>query len=201
MSSTRQRKVGLLAIAAAVVLPIAAPGLGGAQEAAPTTEPADPAGLIARGEEIYATVCLACHQAGGVGVTDVAVGGYPALAGDPFVTIADPRPVVQTILTGRAGMPAFRGYSDEEIAGVTSYIRQAWGNQAAAVDPVLVAEVREQFTVPAAPDATPIATPLAGSLGTPAAPGTPDAGAAPVETGVPGGAEPAGVTPIPTVGQ
>lgn len=201
MSSIRQRQAVLLAIAAGLTLASVAPGMGGAQETAPPAGAADPASLIARGEEIYGTVCLACHQAGGVGVTDVAVGGYPALAGDPFVTLADPQPVVQTLLTGRAGMPAFRGYSDEEIAGVASYIRQAWGNQAAPVDPALVAEVRAQFTLPAAPDATPIATPYAGSLGTPVAAGTPDAGAAPVETGVPGGAEPAGVTPVPTVGQ
>jgi hypothetical protein len=70
-------------------------------------------------------------------------------------------------------MPAFRGFSDEEIAAVVSYIRQAWGNQAGPVDPALVGEVRAEFDVPPPPPATPIATEPPGAVGTPGADATP----------------------------
>lgn len=198
MTSTRQRLVAFLLIVFAGALMIAIPRLGDAQEATPSAVSPEASALITRGDEIYHTICLACHQPEGQGVTDVTVGGIPALAGNPFVTIDDPRPVVQTVLNGRAGMPSFRGFSDEEIAGVVSYIRQAWGNQAAPVDPAIVTEVRAQFTVPPPPDATPIATELAGSLAPPDDGTTPEADGSPE---VPGGAQSGGITPVPTVGQ
>ncbi|MGH2560226.1 MAG: c-type cytochrome [Thermomicrobiales bacterium] len=142
----------IIAMTAAVMV---VPRLGGAQgtpEASPIV-PVDTA-MIEQGEQIYTSVCIACHQAEGAGFEDA----FPALAGNPFVTLEDPRPVVQTVLNGRAGMPSFRGYDDEEVAAITTYIRQAWGNEAGPVSPELVAEVREQFTAPSPPDGTPLPT-------------------------------------------
>lgn len=201
MLRARQRQLGLLMIAAALVVAIIAPGMGDAQVATPETDPAV-ADLVVRGEEMYNTTCIACHQPGGTGATaiDVNVGGIPALAGNPFVTLDDPAPMVQTILNGRAGMPSFRGFSDEEIAGVASYVRQAWQNEARPVDPALVSEIRAQFVVTALPDATPISTEFPGqSLAPAGAVATPAGDQASPEAA--GGAAPGGITPIPTIGQ
>ena len=114
----------------------------------------DAAALIAQGDEIYNSVCVACHQPEGAGFEGI----YPALAGDPFVTLEDPAPVIRTVLQGRGGMPSFRNaYDDEEIAAVLSYIRQAWGNNAGPVTPDQVAEIRAQVAATPAPQGTPLA--------------------------------------------
>jgi cytochrome c6 len=199
MLRARQRQLGLLMLATALVVAIVAPGMGDAQVATPETDPAV-ADLVARGEEMYNRTCIACHQPGGTGATDVSVGGIPALAGNPFVTLEDPAPMVQTILNGRAGMPSFRGFSNEDIAGVASYVRQAWENEAGPVDPALVSEIRAQFVVTALPDATPISTEFPGqSLAPAGAVATPTGDQASPEAA--GGADPGGITPIPTIGQ
>ena len=185
MSSTRTRQLALVAVAALALVAFIAPRLGTAQEATPMPDEAAASELIAMGQEIYETICVACHRPGGAGAEGTeGVPGIPALAGNPFVTLDDPRPVVETVLNGRAGMPSFRGFSDDEIAGVVSYIRQDFGNQAGPVDPALVADVRAEYTVESPPDATPIATPL------------PWEGATPSAGGTPGGAE-----AVPTPGQ
>lgn len=135
----------------------------------------DAAALIAIGDEIYNSVCVTCHQPGGVGVDPY----YPALAGNPFVTLEDPQPPIRTVLQGRGGMPQFRTiYSDEEIAGVLSYVRQSWGNNAGPVSPEQVAAVRAMVVatpVPAAgtPDPAAAATPVPAEEPTPGAEGTP----------------------------
>lgn len=153
MTRFRLRTTVLLGIGI-VVLAIAAPLLVVAQATPePAASPAagDDAALIQMGEEIYTGVCIACHQAAGRGIEGI----YPALAGNPFVTLEDPRPVVETVLYGRGGMPRFGGiYSDEQIAGVVSYIRNAWGNRASVVTPDYVAQVRAE--VEAGPEATPV---------------------------------------------
>jgi mono/diheme cytochrome c family protein len=174
MSSTRTRQFALLAVAALALVAVVIPGFGTAQEATPAPDEAEASELIATGQQIYETLCVACHRPGGAGAEGTeGVPGIPALAGNPFVTLEDPRPVVATVLNGRAGMPAFRGFSDEEIAGVVSYIRQAFGNQAGPVDPALVAEVRAEYVVEPPPPATPITTPGPGEEATPAAESTP----------------------------
>ncbi len=109
-------------------------GLPGAPGTTPGTED-----LLAVGEDIYANVCAACHQPQGEGIDGI----YPALAGNPLVTLEDPQPVTQVVLAGRGGMPRFAdAYTDEQIAGIVSYIRTAWGNAASEVDPATVAEIR-----------------------------------------------------------
>jgi mono/diheme cytochrome c family protein len=41
-------------------------------------------------------------------------------------------------------MPAAPIRGDDEIAAVLSYVRSAWGNTGSAVDPALVAKVRDE---------------------------------------------------------
>jgi mono/diheme cytochrome c family protein len=85
--------------------------------------------LIARGETVYADNCATCHQPDGQGQGD-----YPALAGNAFVTADEPTAVIETVLYGRGEMPAFADtLANQEIAAVISYIRNSWGNSAAAV--------------------------------------------------------------------
>jgi cytochrome c oxidase subunit 2 len=80
--------------------------------------------LRQRGEKVYAANCVACHQANGKGVP----GTFPALDGSPVVT--GPRAEqINIILNGRKGMPPFKQLSDTEIAAVTTYTRNAWGNK------------------------------------------------------------------------
>ncbi|MEZ4728468.1 MAG: c-type cytochrome [Caldilineaceae bacterium] len=110
-----------------------------------TPEPLSDEELIAQGEAIYTRVCAACHQADGQGVA----GAYPALAGNPFVTGEDPTPMLRVIFTGRAGMPHFRDYlTEQEIASVVSYIRNAWENDAAVVNVEQVNEVQSEIYSP-----------------------------------------------------
>jgi len=92
--------------------------------------------LIARGAKVYATHCVACHQANGQGVP----GAFPALDGSPVVQgHADEQ--IKIVLNGRQGtaMAAFgQQLNDVEIAAVITYTRQAWSN-AGKVPEVLVA--------------------------------------------------------------
>ncbi len=78
------------------------------------------------GEEVYNGKCMACHQAGGVGMPPM----FPALKGSKVVTAKDQLPAQIDILNnGRNAMPAWKGVlTPKEIAAVITYTRNAWGN-------------------------------------------------------------------------
>ena len=100
----------------------------------------DLAGLIARGEKVYAQNCVACHQPNGQGVK----GAFPALDGSKIVTGAR-EAQAQLVLNGKAGtaMAAFgKQLSDTEIAAVITYTRNNWGNKTG--DVVQPAEIKAQ---------------------------------------------------------
>ncbi|MCH8504628.1 MAG: cytochrome c oxidase subunit II [Ectothiorhodospiraceae bacterium] len=81
--------------------------------------------LMSVGERVYGNQCLACHQAEGQGMAT-----FPALAGNDQV-IEDREWVKDVIINGVSGtaMQAFGNrLNDEEIAGVVTYIMNAWGN-------------------------------------------------------------------------
>ena len=93
--------------------------------------------LIARGEKVYAGICVACHQASGQGSPALKA---PALAGNKFVVGAEQGPI-DTVLNGRpnTAMQAFKQQlSDTEIAAVITYARNTWGNKASDVQPAEV---------------------------------------------------------------
>lgn len=160
-TSNIRTRIGVL-LSAVVLLALGSiPLMGMAQDATPSggqeTE------LLAEGEQIFENVCIACHQAGGTGIEGI----YPALNGNPLITGEDPTYLISTVLTGRGGMPSFAGtYDDEEIAAITTYVRQAWDNEAAPVEVSQVAELREEIF--GAPEAAPPAQDEATS-GTPEA--------------------------------
>jgi len=159
---------------------IGVPLIVNAQDASPQASPAADDALVARGEEIFQSVCIACHQPDGKGVEGI----YLPLAGNPAVTLEDPTYLITTILNGRGGMPRFdTTYSDEDIAAIATYVRQAWDNDAPPVTAEQVADVRAQYEVVITPtpegqiptgsgrtpsDGTPVASPVASPEASPA---------------------------------
>lgn len=92
--------------------------------------------LMARGEKVYASTCVACHQAGGQGMPPT----FPALAANTTTVLAPKQAQLSVILNGRPGtaMAPFRdALNDVEIAAVATYTRHAWGNDGKGPDPVV----------------------------------------------------------------
>ncbi len=98
-----------------------------------------PAAAVERGAQIYATSCIACHQADGHGVAKV----YPSLAASAVVT-GDAGALARWVIKGQrpAGMPAGRfaaampqyGWlKDDDAAALLTHLRSGFGNQAAPV--------------------------------------------------------------------
>jgi len=104
-------------------------------QAAAGPAPAVDAALLKKGEGVFAANCAGCHQAAGTGVP----GAFPPLAGNP--NLADAKHVTSTVIKGlNAGvvvngqkysgaMPAFGQLSDEDVAAVSTYIRNSWNNK------------------------------------------------------------------------
>jgi mono/diheme cytochrome c family protein len=175
MRSRYEGKVILLSVILILAMAsVSGRGIGFAQDARPALQASPAAGndLIAQGEQIFNSVCLACHQPGGTGIAGI----YPQLAGNPLVTVDDPTYVVTVLLNGRGGMPRFDGsYTDEEIAAIATYIRGGLGdNRAGPVDPAFVADLRAQVTDLPQGSPTPEGQEPSGIAA------TPDAGATPV---------------------
>ncbi len=102
------------------------------------------ADLLIKGQEVYEANCADCHRSSGEGLTVK----FPALKSNTFVT-GDPQPVIDLLLNGRTGklgqMPAWKEHLDDaRIAAAISYIRNAWGNRAPAVQPQDVAAARKK---------------------------------------------------------
>jgi len=84
--------------------------------------------LMAKGQQVYNTMCIACHQPGGEGIPGVfkPLKGS-AIAAGPLAAHMD------RVMNGVAGtaMQAFaKQLSDEDIAAVITFERNAWGNAA-----------------------------------------------------------------------
>lgn len=120
---------------------------GAAGSAAPAAVSADDKRMLA-GRAIFVDTCAACHTTTGSGIENI----FPKLAGNPIVVQDDPSTLIRVIITGVRGvatdarptapaMPSL-GYrlSDEQLASVVTYIRNAWGNAAA---PVAADDVRK----------------------------------------------------------
>ncbi|MBB4569387.1 c-type cytochrome [Rhizobium leucaenae] len=104
------------------------------------------------GEAIYKDSCSACHQANGQGIPKL----FPSLKGSSVVQSRDPLTMLRLILNGgraasttenpnNTAMPSF-GWklNDQQIAALSTYVRNAWGNHAAAVPASDVADVRSK---------------------------------------------------------
>jgi len=103
------------------------------------------------GEQIYAHYCRACHETDGSGAPRI----YPPLPANALLQSADPSSTLrvildgaQTVTTPRApntgSMPSYaRDLSDQQVADVTNYIRNSWGNEAPLVTPDQVRKARQ----------------------------------------------------------
>jgi cbb3-type cytochrome c oxidase subunit III len=92
------------------------------------------------GQSIYATKCVACHQATGKGGGG---GMFPALASDAHVNAADPTSILTTIVHGKGLMPSWKGQlSAADIAAVATFIRSAWGNKGDPVTESMVSAIK-----------------------------------------------------------
>jgi mono/diheme cytochrome c family protein len=148
--------------AAAEAPAAAAPAAAGAPAAAPAAAPASSpapaasgADLLATGQRIYSTVCIACHQPTGMGLPPM----FPPLAGSDWVNVSKPDRIIRMVLHGFTGpitlngkpftspaplMPPQGGaLNDEQIAGVLTYVRSNFGNKAGPVTPDQVKAIRE----------------------------------------------------------
>lgn len=97
--------------------------------------------VLTRGAKLYGDHCSSCHQDDGRG----AAPAYPPLAGNRAITMASAINPIRIVLNGGFapgtagnprpyGMPPYGpSLSDAEVAAVVTYIRNQWGNQAAAV--------------------------------------------------------------------
>jgi cytochrome c oxidase subunit 2 len=82
--------------------------------------------LSKRGEKVYASNCIACHQA-----TGKVAGSIKALDGSSIVLDADKSKQIAVLLNGQnnGAMPAWKQLSDTEIAAVITYTKNNWSNK------------------------------------------------------------------------
>jgi mono/diheme cytochrome c family protein len=111
------------------------------------------AGAMLRGAAIYSDACASCHLDDGVGQPRF----FPPLGHNAMLQQADATGLLHLILAGgRIGtspsrpspltMPSFAWkLSDEEIADVTTFIRNSWGNEAPALSVREVHRLREEL--------------------------------------------------------
>ena len=104
------------------------------------------------GQAVYAKLCIACHEADGTGAPRI----YPPLPGNALLQSINPSSTLRIILDGAhtvttprapntGEMPGYaKQLSDEDIAAVTNYIRNSWGNAGLMVTPAQVAKARKQ---------------------------------------------------------
>jgi mono/diheme cytochrome c family protein len=105
------------------------------------------------GAAIYRDQCSACHQIDGKGVANL----FPALAGSSQARSDDPATAIRVVLRGARsvatkdeptgpGMPSFAWqFTDDQVAAVVTYIRNAWGFAASAVSADTVSKSRKDL--------------------------------------------------------
>jgi len=111
---------------------------------------------IAAGQEVYQTVCQACHGVEGQGLP----GAFPPLAESDWIAANEGR-LAEVVLNGLSGsievngqqynavMPPMAYLSDSEIANVLTFVLNNWDNPGGAVEPAQVAMLRDGAAPPA----------------------------------------------------
>jgi mono/diheme cytochrome c family protein/glucose/arabinose dehydrogenase len=107
--------------------------------------------LFDNGRQTYAGLCAACHQPTGKGLEGLA----PPLAESEWV-LGEPERIVKVVMHGLRGpikvkgmtysydMPAAGFLTDEQIAGVLTYVRREWDHEASPVSVDLVKKIRAE---------------------------------------------------------
>lgn len=103
----------------------------------------------AKGKAVYATTCIACHQATGAGIP----GAFPPLAKSDYLN-KDVNRAIKQVIKGSTGpitvngkkyntpMPA-QPLNDQQIADVLSYVYSSWGNNKSVVTSAMVKAQRK----------------------------------------------------------
>ncbi|MCX6978340.1 MAG: cytochrome c [Verrucomicrobia bacterium] len=112
-----------------------------------------PADQLAEGKKNYMMICIACHQATGMGLPAV----FPPLTNSPYVAGSAER-LASIILKGNAGpfvvdgkpfnqiMPGQEAVlTDAKIAAVMTFVRASFGNTAGPVSAEVVAAARAKY--------------------------------------------------------
>jgi mono/diheme cytochrome c family protein len=105
------------------------------------------------GAALYTDNCEGCHLRAGTGEA----GAFPPLKNSSAIQAAEPDTLIAVILQGASvpatrndptglAMPAFADRLDDaEVAQLTTYIRNAWGNQGGSVDSDEVHDLRKKM--------------------------------------------------------
>jgi mono/diheme cytochrome c family protein len=133
-------------------------------EASPDAKADKPGDAVMKqGEAIFQDNCAACHRMDGSGVPRY----FPPIRQDANVQQSDPTSLIHFVLAGARkvatdasptplSMPAFEWkLSDAQIAAVLTYVRNSWGNSAAAVSADKVADLRKKLKLDARPRGNP----------------------------------------------
>ena len=105
---------------------------------------------IARGKNVYASNCSACHQPNGEGIP----AAFPPLARSDYLN-EDTNRAIATVLHGLTGEITVNGnlynsvmpvlaLNDENVANVLTYVYNTWENNGTEVTPEEVAKVRAE---------------------------------------------------------
>ncbi len=106
---------------------------------------------IEAGRQLFAGTCSTCHQPEGQGMEGV----FPPLAKSDYIA-ADPRRVPSAILHGLVGpvkvngkdynsnMPPMSQLTDDEVANISTYVLNSWGNPGGRVTKAEAAAMRAQ---------------------------------------------------------
>ena len=102
--------------------------------------------LYDKGREVFGQICASCHQPSGLGMAGTA----PPLVDSQWLLGPQDR-VVRIVLGGLNGpitvgkktvdleMPGLKVLTDEQVAGVLTYLRREWGHEA---DPIEISAVQ-----------------------------------------------------------
>jgi mono/diheme cytochrome c family protein len=110
-------------------------------------------GAMRRGKAIYSDACASCHMLEGGGQSRT----FPPIAGNAMLQQGDPAGLIHLILAGgrsaptptrptALSMPSFAWkLTDQQIADVSTFIRNDWGNRAEPVNASAVAVLRKRL--------------------------------------------------------
>jgi len=105
---------------------------------------------VKAGQALFAGTCSTCHQANGEGMPGV----FPPLAKSDFIA-ADPKRVASVITHGLQGpvtvngkdynsvMPPMAQLTDDEVANISTYVLNSWGNPGGRVTKEEAAAIRK----------------------------------------------------------
>jgi nitrite reductase (NO-forming) len=104
---------------------------------------------VAAGKQLFNGTCSVCHQANGEGLANV----FPPLAKSDYIA-GDPERLVEAILHGVSGkvtvngaeynsvMPPMNQLTDDEVANISTFVLNSWGNPGGQISKEQAATVR-----------------------------------------------------------